>query len=76
MTAQLIDIILGGIAYTAFIALLLKSIPSQKKKPGNDSDEGDGGINISKDPDIDLPPGVCLPLDPDSSNIYDKELIH
>lgn len=42
----------------------------------NDSDDDDdGGIEINNLPDLDLPPGICLPPDPDRTIQLDKEFI-
>jgi hypothetical protein len=40
----------------------------------DDSDDDDGGIEINNVPDLDLPPGICLPPDPNRKIYVEKEL--
>ncbi|WP_421874718.1 hypothetical protein [Marinoscillum sp.] len=56
------DVILCGILYTILIVFVF--VRTNKKRGNNDSDGDDeGGLPVSLPPDIDLPPGICLPDD-------------
>ena len=56
------DFALCLLAYAAMIFVIFWK---RKKKGPSDkpSDDDDGGISLSTDPELDLPPGVCLPVD-------------
>jgi len=57
-----IDFILSGLVYVVLIYFMV-TLSKKRRSPDND-DDNDGGISIAGPPDIDLPPGVCLPDDP------------
>ncbi|MBD8488793.1 hypothetical protein IFO69_08555 [Echinicola sp. CAU 1574] len=62
MSSLVIDMILCGIAYV----LLIYFIATMNKPPfnsdkNNNGDDGDGGIEDTTPPKIDLPPGVIWP---------------
>ncbi|MEQ9306608.1 MAG: hypothetical protein RJQ14_22025 [Marinoscillum sp.] len=59
---MILDIILFGILYTIFITFLLVKVNRKNRNNDTDSDD-EGGLPVSLPPDIDLPPGVCLPDD-------------
>lgn len=59
---MLVDVILCGILYTILIVFVF--LRNNKNKGNNDTDSDDeGGLPVSLPPDIDLPPGICLPDD-------------
>lgn len=47
------------------VALLFFKIQKEMREDEDDDeqDDGDGGIILDSDPDLDLPPGVTLPVD-------------
>jgi hypothetical protein len=59
-----IDLLLCCFIYSILLAIIF--IRENKKKRRNDSSDGDdeGGLPIMTPPEIDLPPGICLPDDP------------
>ncbi len=60
------DIILCSILYT--ILLLFVLVKFNRNKGNNDKDSDDeGGLPVALPPDIDLPPGICLPDDSPSN---------
>ena len=64
MSSLVIDMILCGIAYV----LLIYFIATMNKPPfgngkNNSKDDGDGGVEDTTPPKIDLPPGVIWPSD-------------
>lgn len=62
MHTIVIDLVLCGFIYAILMAFIF--IRENRKKRGSDSDGDDeGGLPVSLPPDIDLPPGVCLPDD-------------
>ncbi|HCX24934.1 MAG: hypothetical protein CMB80_06535 [Flammeovirgaceae bacterium] len=66
------DIILCGILYTILIVFVF--IRTNRKRPNNDTDSDDeGGLPVSLPPDIDLPPGICLPDDAPRNTITEPE---
>lgn len=71
-----IDIIFCGLAYFVFIFFLIKQYQRRNIGLDDDRDDDDGGIEVQGLPEIDLPPGVCLPPGPVSENTRDRELIH
>lgn len=63
MHSIVIDLLLCGFIYGILLAIIF--VRESKKKRGNDSDGDDeGGLPVLSPPEIDLPPGVCLPDDP------------
>ncbi|WP_258100294.1 hypothetical protein [Marinoscillum pacificum] len=66
------DIILCGILYTILIVFVF--IRTNKNRRNNDTDSDDeGGLPVSLPPDIDLPPGICLPDDAPRKTIPETE---
>jgi len=62
MSHYLFDMILFGLAYVLMVYLIIRLVKIRRwKGNGNRDDDEDGGIELWKDPDIDLPPGICLP---------------
>ena len=57
----IINMVLSGIAYLIMIYFMYRML----RKPDGDREGGDdgndGGIAIDTLPDLDLPPGICLP---------------
>ena len=66
-------IILFGIILTTLI-LVVYSLTQNTEDPDNDTNDGDGGIKTPRIPDLDLPPGVCLPVKKDNPE-YEEELV-
>lgn len=63
MQTIFIDLLLCAFLYGVLMAFIF--IRESKKRNNRDSDNGDdeGGLPVVLPPDIDLPPGVCLPDD-------------
>ncbi|RED98831.1 hypothetical protein C7460_10923 [Marinoscillum furvescens DSM 4134] len=62
MPGVVFDIILCGVVYG--VLLLFIFFKNQDNRKNNDEGDDEGGLPVSLPPDIDLPPGVCLPDDP------------
>ena len=56
-----LDLILVGIAYLILVYLMVTLMKKRNKDVGGHDDDDDGGISVKGPPEIDLPPGVCLP---------------
>lgn len=76
MNLQFIDIIFCCIAYVILIIFVIRRYHRKNSHLGSDSDDDEGGIEINNLPDLDLPPGICLPPDPDRKVQLDEEFIH
>lgn len=76
MKLQFIDIIFCCIAYVILIYFIIKRYHRKSTRLDGDSDDDEGGIEINKLPDLDLPPGICLPPDPNRKVHLDEEFIH
>lgn len=63
MPGVILDIVLCGVIYTIMVVFIF--LRSNRRKGNNDADSDDdgGGLPVILPPDIDLPPGVCLPDD-------------
>lgn len=62
--------ILGFLFVIAVIVFLLKAVEEKR----SDSSNNDGGLPVEIDfPELDLPPGVSLPVDGPSIPVYEKE---
>ena len=61
MNGFIIDIALCLFTYTLMMAIILWK--NNRRRPSDDSNDDDGGIAAWTGPDLDLPPGVCLPKD-------------
>lgn len=55
------DLVVFGFFYAILRAFLF--VRDHKRKSDDDSDDDEGGLPVNSPPDIDLPPGVCLPDD-------------
>lgn len=73
MGAIIIDVVLCILIYS--ILMLFIIISNGKSDGSTDADGDDGGLPVSLPPDIDLPPGVCLPDDPRRHQITEPEEI-
>lgn len=76
MKLQFIDIIFCCIAYVILIFFVIKRYHRKNTRMDSDADDDDGGIEINNIPDLDLPPGICLPPDPERKGHFDKEFIN
>ncbi len=74
MKAIFIDIVFVIIIFGAVQVYLSFFIEKKNRKNDSDSDD-DGGLPVSLPPDIDLPPGVCLPDDPRRHQVIETEEI-
>ena len=63
MNAVTFDFVLSGIVYLVLIYFMITLLKKRRKSTDSD-DDNDGGISVSGPPQIDLPPGVCLPDEP------------
>ena len=60
MHGYIFDMILCGIAYL-FLVYFMITLIKKRRKGYDGEDDDDGGLPVSSPPEIDLPPGVCLP---------------
>lgn len=67
-------ILLFGIVLTTLVLVVAYGLTQNTEDPDNDTNDGDGGIKIPRIPDLDLPPGVCLPVKKDNPE-YEEELV-
>ncbi len=72
MNLQFIDIIFCCVAYLILILYVIKRYHTKNIHCDGENDD-DGGIEINNIPDLDLPPGICLPIDVSLVD-QDKEL--
>lgn len=72
MNAVTFDLVLSGIVYVVLIYFMITLLKKRKKSTDSD-DDNDGGISVSGPPQIDLPPGVCLPDTPTRRKIEEPE---
>ncbi len=56
-----LDLILCGLAYLILVYLMVTLMKKRKKDMGSGDNDDDGGISVKGPPEVDLPPGVCLP---------------
>ncbi|WP_215225587.1 hypothetical protein [Echinicola shivajiensis] len=63
MSSLTIDMILCGIAYVLLVYFIVTMSRPPFGKGRNRGDDGDGGVEDSSPPKIDLPPGVIWPTD-------------
>lgn len=56
-----LDLVLCGVAYLILVYLMVTLMKKRRRDIGNNDDDDDGGIAVKGPPEIDLPPGVCLP---------------
>jgi hypothetical protein len=56
----IIDMILCGITYL-FLVYFMFTLIKKRRKGFDGDDDDDGGLPVSTPPEIDLPPGVCMP---------------
>ncbi len=68
-----VDLLLFGFVYAILLCVLFIH-HNRKKKKDNDSDE-DGGLPVFTPPELDLPPGICLPGDPVGSKREQEEIL-
>lgn len=74
MQTVIIDLVLFGFIYAILLAFIF--VRESKRRRGNDPDSDDeGGLPVNLPPDIDLPPGVCLPDDNPGKNKPEPEEI-
>ena len=60
MSGYVFDMILCGIAYL-FLVYFMFTLIKKRRKGYDGEDDDDGGLPVTGPPEIDLPPGVCLP---------------
>ncbi len=63
MSLVTFDLVLSGLVYLVLVYFMITLLKKRRKSTDSD-DDNDGGISVSGPPQIDLPPGVCLPDDP------------
>jgi len=63
MNAVTFDLVLSGLVYLVLVYFMITLLKKRKKSSDSD-DDNDGGISVSGPPQIDLPPGICLPDEP------------
>ncbi|MHA7131917.1 hypothetical protein [Algoriphagus namhaensis] len=63
MSSLVIDLFLLGVAYIIMIYFVATMTKKSLGRKNDRSDDGDGGIETSTPPKIDLPPGVIWPSD-------------
>lgn len=60
MHGYIFDMILCGITYL-FLVYFMFTLLKKRRKGFDGDDDDDGGLPVSTPPEIDLPPGVCMP---------------
>ncbi len=63
MSSLVIDLFLLGIAYVIMIYFVATMTKNSLRRKNDSGDDGDGGIELTAPPKIDLPPGVMWPKD-------------
>mgnify|MGYP000754833643 CR=1 FL=1 len=63
MSSLVIDLFLLGIAYIILIYFVATMTKNTLRRKNDSGDDGDGGIEVTSPPKIDLPPGVIWPSD-------------
>ena len=63
MNSLMIDLLICGVAYVISIYFIATMTKNAIRRNRNNNDEGDGGVEKSTPPKIDLPPGVIWPSD-------------
>lgn len=63
MGSLVFNTIFFGLAYVLLVYLIMTFIKPAYKRNKNNNDEGDGGVEDTSPPKIDLPPGVIWPSD-------------
>lgn len=76
MKLHLVDIIFCGLAYLVIIFFVIRKYYSKRIRFDDDNDDDDGGIEKNNIPDLDLPPGVCLPKPTHGKTNWEKESIN
>ena len=56
-----LDLILCGLAYLILVYLMLALMKKRRKDLGGSDNDDDGGVAVKGPPEVDLPPGICLP---------------
>lgn len=71
MSNLYLDIILCSITYAILLGIIIWR--KRKRRNSNPGDDDDGGLPVTKLPDLDLPPGVSLPTGGPSKKIEELE---
>ncbi len=71
MSLIYIDILFCIITYAILMGIILWQ--KQRNPPSDGDNDDDGGMHVWTEPDLDLPPGVCLPTD--GPTIRKEELV-
>lgn len=66
-----VDILFCLITYAILMGIIFWQ--KHKDRPNDSDNDDDGGIYVWPEPDLDLPPGVCLPSD--GPTIKKEELV-
>ena len=66
------DLVMSAVVYVVLIYFMITLLKKRRRSTDSD-DDNDGGISVSGPPQIDLPPGVCLPDDPKRKVPMDQE---
>lgn len=61
MSSLVIDLLLLGVAYVILIYFVATMTRNSFRRKRDGGDDGDGGIEATTPPKIDLPPGVIWP---------------
>ena len=72
-----IDLILCAVTYVILTYVMVLLIRKRRNTRGNNDDDGGGGIDFDKLPELDLPPGISLPINSDSPKkpVREPELV-
>lgn len=62
MQNLVLNLIFFGLIYTALIVFFFWKESKRRNRESEDGDD-EGGLPVATPPRIDLPPGVCLPVD-------------
>ncbi len=73
MMSIFVDLLLFCLIYAAILCVLYIH-HNRRKRKDNDSDE-DGGLPVFTPPELDLPPGICLPDGPSHAKREKDEVL-
>lgn len=68
-----LDLLLCGLAYLILVYLMVALMKKRKRDIGGSDDDDEGGIAVKGPPEIDLPPGVCMPDGSPKLKFVDEE---
>lgn len=68
-----VDLLLFCLIYAVILCVLY--IHHNKRKRNNGDSDEDGGLPVFNPPELDLPPGICLPDGPSTTKREKEEVL-